>query len=187
MMTGCHSAKEFDYRGKEYDTLNAISIDNREPYPITRDAWRLGLNREATFGEIPLVMGASEDGSIIRFHIDLYFVGRKSADLKQSTQRTATALAAIEEALGQQGFSVENINAIVNFSTPFDFLPIGNTIGYKAGMPATITGAYIFSQPGAYDVVLQAAEILPKAESENTGAFSDTQPATFETIGSNTN
>ncbi|MGE9295105.1 MAG: hypothetical protein ACQKBV_02295 [Puniceicoccales bacterium] len=174
-LAGCHSAQDFEYKGKTYNTLNAVSIDNREPYPITRDAWRLGLNREATIDGIPIYMGASEDGDVIRFKIERYYFGSKSAQLKQGTSISTSALRAIEGDLEAKGFTIDDIVAVYDMDTPFDFLPAANTIGYKPGMPPQVTGFYLISQPGAYDALLEAIAERPAPESAPAAEFENAE------------
>ncbi|GHC05783.1 hypothetical protein [Cerasicoccus arenae] len=160
-LSGCHSAREFDYNGAKLDTVNAVSIDNRTPYPLERDTWRLGPTREAMVNGEEMVFGASEDGSTIIFKIPFYAFGKKSQLIKQSTERSTKALTAISKDLQKDGFIITKRIAIVDSA---------NVIGYKIGGPARITGFYIFSQPGAYDALLATldAQAAPAAPAEAT-------------------
>jgi len=189
LLAGCHSAREFEYQGESYDTLNAMSIDNRDPYAITRDAWRLGLNRKETLAGVPVSMGATEDGSVIRFQVERFYFGRESATLKHNTERTKEALEVIDSDLEGQGYAIDDLIAVIDMDTPLDFLPLATTIGYKPGMPPQAVGAYIISQPGAYDALLRAIETRPEmnpepADAGGEAAPSAETPATAETSAS---
>jgi len=145
VLAGCHSAREFDYNGAKLDTINSISIDNRTPYPVPRDSWRLGPTREASVEDVAIKLAASEDGSTIMFQLVRYPFGAKSKLMKQSTERSSKALGVIVKDLQQAGFKISKRIAIIDNA---------NVIGYKIGGPARVIGFYIFSEPGAYDALL---------------------------------
>lgn len=145
VLTGCYSAREFDYKGAKLDTVQAISIDNREPYPVPRDSWRLGPEREGVVNDEEILLAASEDGSTILFKVKFYPFGQKSRLIKQSTERSTKALDGITADLKASGFTITRRIAIIDHA---------NVIGYKFGGEPRIVGFYIFSQPGAYDALL---------------------------------
>lgn len=175
LLAGCHSAREFEYQGAKLDTVNAVSIDNRTPYPLERDTWRLGPTRQAFVDGEEIFLGASEDGSTIMFKVAFYAVGKKSKLVKQSTERSTKALTALTKDLRQAGFIVTKRIAIVDSA---------NVIGYKIGGPARIVGFYLMSEPGAYDALLPildekaaeyaAAQMVDEEATSSDG--NDTEP-----------
>ncbi|WP_309382901.1 hypothetical protein [Cerasicoccus frondis] len=169
MLTGCYSAREFEYKGAELDTIQDISIDNREPYPVPRDSWRLGPKREAVVNGEEIQLAASEDGSTILFKIKFYPFGKKSALIKQSTERSTKALDGILADLKEAGYPVTKKIAIIDHA---------NVIGYKFGGPARIKGFYLFSKPGAYDALLPMLDTVTPETEEAVEVEAETLPET---------
>jgi len=155
LMTGCHSAKEFDYRGQALDTVQIASIDNRTPFPFPRDSWRLGPTREEVVAGITVKMGASEDGSMVMFRIPFVVFGSKSRISQETTEQATTVLDGISKLLQEKGFATTRRVAIVDSA---------NVIGYRIGGRARVIGFYLFSKPGAYDALLTALAERPEQD-----------------------
>lgn len=169
VLGGCFSAQEFDYNGAKLDTLNAISLDSRRPYPLAQDVNRLGPTREVVVDGEEIYIGASEDGSTIQFRIKFYAFGEKSTRIKQSTERSTKVLAAIIKDLQESGFLVSKRIAIIDSA---------NVIGYKIGGPPRVIGFYLFSEPGAYEALLPVIEEKAAAAAKAAVATAETsEPA----------
>ncbi|MEO0796429.1 MAG: hypothetical protein AAFX93_14765 [Verrucomicrobiota bacterium] len=172
LFTGCHSVQDFEYKGESYDTLNALSIDNRRPHAIERDAWRLDVTREAFIDDEEVFMGASADGAIIRFRVAFYIAGKKSGENRVATVRSVKVLESMEADLNERGFTIDNLEAVVDMvDHPYDAVwPLGDPIGYPVGTDPRISGFYIFSQPGAYDALLEVLASKGELEDPNKPA-----------------
>ncbi|MEO0796430.1 MAG: hypothetical protein AAFX93_14770 [Verrucomicrobiota bacterium] len=147
LLAGCTSSRDFEYKGQTYSTVDNITIDSRRPFPIERDAWRLGPDRHAVLEGEDITIGASEDGSMIVFRMEFHMFGEKSKWTENTTERTTKVMDKIVQLLKEDGFIVTRRVAIVTGA---------NVIGYTVGGRTRVVGFYLFAKEGAYDALLES-------------------------------
>ncbi|MGE9295104.1 MAG: hypothetical protein ACQKBV_02290 [Puniceicoccales bacterium] len=156
MFTGCTSSRDFDYKGQEYDTVQSMSIDNRKPFPVSRDTWRLGPTNDQVIAGEEVSLGASEDGKTIIFRVAFYAFGSKSQWNLKATERSTKVMDKIVSDLQKAGYPIIRRVAIIDRANP---------LGYNFGGPSRVIGFYLFSnKEGAYDALLETLAARPESE-----------------------
>lgn len=151
LAAGCARPKSFEYANAQYATVNALTINCDEPYPMTRDCGVLDGGRVILLGEDLCSVAASEDGAIIMLRPAIYATGAESALNRKVESRSTADLEAMKAILEAQGYTVDDLVAI--YSAP---LGAGVVSSGSFTLASKLVGFYVFTQPGAYDALLAA-------------------------------